>query len=144
MKTHVFRCRFGWTVHFSSQLQVQCPDINASFPFRGYWLLSFERRKLNSTETTKQMNRRKGIRQLIRNHTPLLILAFCAFHELIFAQSPQLNEWECDPRCTMISLGPALFITTLLDNERLIKGTYFSGASWEEPRNVVVKLAYHM
>ena len=42
------------------------------------------------------------------------------------------------------SLEPSLYVTNLLDNEHLIKGTYFSGASWEEPRNVVLKISYHM
>jgi hypothetical protein len=39
---------------------------------------------------------------------------------------------------------PSLYVTNILNNEHLIKGAYFSGASWEEPRNVVVKLAYHI
>ena len=42
------------------------------------------------------------------------------------------------------SLEPSLYITNLLNNEHLIKGAYFSGASWEEPRNVVFRLSYHM
>jgi len=42
------------------------------------------------------------------------------------------------------TLEPSLYITNLLDNEHLIKGAYFSGASWEEPRNVVFRLSYHM
>ncbi len=42
------------------------------------------------------------------------------------------------------SLEPSLNITNLLDHQHLIKGAYFSGASFEEPRNVVFKLSYHM
>jgi hypothetical protein len=42
------------------------------------------------------------------------------------------------------TLVPSLYITNLLDHEHLIKGTYFSGASWEEPRNVVLKMAVHV
>ena len=42
------------------------------------------------------------------------------------------------------SLEPSLYVTNLLDHEHLIKGTYFSVASWEEPRNVVFRLSYHM
>ena len=39
---------------------------------------------------------------------------------------------------------PSLYITTLLDHEHLIKGAYFSGASWEEPRNVILRLAVYI
>jgi hypothetical protein len=42
------------------------------------------------------------------------------------------------------TLQPSLYVTNLLDHEHLIKGAYFSGASWEEPRNVVFKIAYHI
>jgi hypothetical protein len=42
------------------------------------------------------------------------------------------------------SLEPSLYVTNLLDHEHLIKGAYFSGASWEEPRNVVVKVSVHL
>ncbi len=42
------------------------------------------------------------------------------------------------------SLEPSLYVTNLLDHDHLIKGTYFSGASWEEPRNVVFRLSYHI
>ncbi len=42
------------------------------------------------------------------------------------------------------SLEPSIYITNLLDNVHLIKGAYFSAASFEEPRNVVFKLAYHI
>lgn len=43
-----------------------------------------------------------------------------------------------------ISLEPSLYVTNLLDHAHLIKGAYFSGASWEERRNVVFKLACHV
>jgi hypothetical protein len=39
---------------------------------------------------------------------------------------------------------PSLFVTNLLDHEHLIKGAYTTGASWEERRNVVLKLAVHI
>ena len=39
---------------------------------------------------------------------------------------------------------PSLYVTNLLNNIHLIKGAYFSGASWEEPRNVVLRLAVHI
>ncbi len=42
------------------------------------------------------------------------------------------------------SLSPSLYITNLLDHDHLIKGAYFSGASYEERRNVIFKLAYHI
>ena len=42
------------------------------------------------------------------------------------------------------TLQPSIYITNLLDHEHLIKGAYFSGASWEEPRNIVFKLSYHI
>ena len=41
-------------------------------------------------------------------------------------------------------LDPSLYITNLLDHSHLIKGAYFSGASWEERRNVILKLAFHI
>jgi len=41
-------------------------------------------------------------------------------------------------------LEPSLYVTNLLDHDHLIKGAYFSGASWEEPRNVVFKLSVHV
>lgn len=43
-----------------------------------------------------------------------------------------------------ITIEPSLYITNLLDYEHLIKGAYFSGASWEERRNVVFKIAVHV
>ena len=42
------------------------------------------------------------------------------------------------------TLQPSIYITNLLNHEHLIKGAYFSAASWEEPRNVVFKLSYHI
>ncbi len=42
------------------------------------------------------------------------------------------------------SLEPSLFITNLLDHNHLIKGAYFSAASWEERRNVVFKVSVHV
>ena len=42
------------------------------------------------------------------------------------------------------TVEPSLYVTNLLNNIHLIKGAYFSGASWEEPRNVVLRLAVHV
>ncbi len=42
------------------------------------------------------------------------------------------------------TLEPSLYITNIFDHIHLIKGAYFSGASWEEPRNIVFKIAYHI
>jgi hypothetical protein len=42
------------------------------------------------------------------------------------------------------TLEPSLYITNLLDHGHLIKGAYFSGASWEERRDVVLKIAVHI
>ncbi len=42
------------------------------------------------------------------------------------------------------TLVPSLYMTNVLNNEHLIKGAYFSGASWEEPRNVVFKISVHV
>ncbi len=42
------------------------------------------------------------------------------------------------------TLEPSLYITNLLDHNHLIKGAFFSGASFEERRNVVLKLTYHI
>jgi TonB dependent receptor len=39
---------------------------------------------------------------------------------------------------------PSIYITNLLDHIHLIKGAYTTGASWEEPRNVVLKIAVHV
>jgi len=43
-----------------------------------------------------------------------------------------------------ITLEPSLYITNLFDHNHLLKGVYFSGAAWEERRNVVFKLALHI
>jgi outer membrane receptor protein involved in Fe transport len=40
------------------------------------------------------------------------------------------------------SLEPSLYVTNILDHAHLIKGTFFSGASFEERRNVTLKLKY--
>ncbi len=42
------------------------------------------------------------------------------------------------------TLEPSLYITNILDHNHLIKGAFFSGASFEERRNVVFKLTYHL
>jgi hypothetical protein len=42
------------------------------------------------------------------------------------------------------SLEPSMYVTNVLDYEHLLKGAYTTGASWEERRNVVFKLAVHM
>jgi hypothetical protein len=42
------------------------------------------------------------------------------------------------------TLEPSFYITNLLDHSHLLKGAYTTGASWEERRNVVVKLSAHM
>jgi TonB dependent receptor-like, beta-barrel len=39
---------------------------------------------------------------------------------------------------------PSLYVTNILDHIHLIKGAYTTGASWEEPRNVVLKLSVHI
>jgi hypothetical protein len=43
-----------------------------------------------------------------------------------------------------MTLEPSFYVTNLLDHDHLIKGAFFSGASYEERRNVVFKLAMHM
>ncbi len=43
-----------------------------------------------------------------------------------------------------VTLDPSLYITNLLDHDHLIKGAYFSGASWEERRNVILKISVHV
>jgi hypothetical protein len=42
------------------------------------------------------------------------------------------------------TLQPSLYITNLLDHEHLIKGAYFSAASYEERRNLIFKVAVHI
>jgi hypothetical protein len=41
-------------------------------------------------------------------------------------------------------LEPSLYVSNLLDHMHLIKGAYFSGASWEEPRKVILRIDVHM
>jgi hypothetical protein len=42
------------------------------------------------------------------------------------------------------SIEPSLYITNIFDHFHLIKGAFFSAASFEEPRNVVLKVSYHL
>ncbi len=42
------------------------------------------------------------------------------------------------------SIEPSLTITNLLDHAHLLKGAFFSSASFEERRNVVFKISYHL
>ncbi len=42
------------------------------------------------------------------------------------------------------TLEPSLYINNILDRSYIIKGAYFSGASWGEPRNVSLKLSLHI
>ncbi len=42
------------------------------------------------------------------------------------------------------SLEPSLYITNIFDHSHLIKGAFFSGASFEERRNVTFKLRYEL
>ncbi|MFZ0454985.1 MAG: TonB-dependent receptor [Ignavibacteriaceae bacterium] len=42
------------------------------------------------------------------------------------------------------TLEPSIYITNLFDHAHLIKGAFFSGASFEERRNVTFKIAYEM
>ena len=42
------------------------------------------------------------------------------------------------------TLEPSFYITNILDHNHLIKGAFFSGASFEARRNVVFKLTYHL
>jgi hypothetical protein len=37
-------------------------------------------------------------------------------------------------------IEPSLYINNLFDHNHLLKGAFFSGAAWEDPRNVVLKL----
>ena len=41
-------------------------------------------------------------------------------------------------------LEPSIYITNILDHSHLIKGSFFSGASFEERRNVTLKLQYEL
>jgi hypothetical protein len=47
-------------------------------------------------------------------------------------------------RFAATTLEPSLFITNLLDHLHLLKGSYFSGAAWEERRNVTFRLSLHI
>ncbi len=42
------------------------------------------------------------------------------------------------------TIEPSIYVTNLLDHSHLIKGAFFSGASFEERRNVVFKLTYEL
>jgi hypothetical protein len=42
------------------------------------------------------------------------------------------------------SIEPSLYINNIFDHAHLLKGAFFSGASFEERRNVVLKLSYHI
>jgi hypothetical protein len=42
------------------------------------------------------------------------------------------------------TIEPSVYITNIFDNDYLLKGAYFSAASFGERRNVVFKLAYHL
>ena len=41
------------------------------------------------------------------------------------------------------TVEPSVFINNVFDHEHLIKGAFFSGASFEERRNIMMKIAYH-
>lgn len=41
-------------------------------------------------------------------------------------------------------IQPSLYINNLFDHEHLIKGAFFSGASWEEPRSIMLKVLVHI
>jgi outer membrane receptor for ferrienterochelin and colicin len=42
------------------------------------------------------------------------------------------------------TLEPSIYITNIFDHEYLIKGAFFSGASFEAHRNIILKLSYHL
>jgi outer membrane receptor protein involved in Fe transport len=42
------------------------------------------------------------------------------------------------------TIEPSIFINNIFDHEHLIKGAFFSGASFEERRNLMVKVTYHI
>ena len=42
------------------------------------------------------------------------------------------------------TIEPSVYINNLLDHHHLIKGAFFSGASFEEPRNVTFNIKYHL
>jgi len=43
-----------------------------------------------------------------------------------------------------VTIEPSLYINNLFDHVHLIKGAFFSGASWEEPRSLMLKVAVHL
>ena len=43
-----------------------------------------------------------------------------------------------------VTMEPSLYVTNIFNHLHLLKGAFFSGASWEEPRNVTLKLAVHL
>jgi len=42
------------------------------------------------------------------------------------------------------SIEPSVYVNNLFDNDHLIKGAFFSGARFEDRRNVIFKLSYHI
>ena len=42
------------------------------------------------------------------------------------------------------TIAPSLFINNVLDHQHLLKGAFFSNASWEEPRNVILRVDVHL
>ncbi|MCL5029393.1 MAG: TonB-dependent receptor [Bacteroidetes bacterium] len=42
------------------------------------------------------------------------------------------------------TIEPSISITNLLDHEHLLKGAFFSSASFEERRNIIFKISYHL
>lgn len=42
------------------------------------------------------------------------------------------------------TIAPSLYVGNIFDNEHLLKGAYFSAASWEEPRNVILRVDVHL
>ncbi|HWF45183.1 MAG TPA: hypothetical protein VG537_11120 [Candidatus Kapabacteria bacterium] len=42
------------------------------------------------------------------------------------------------------TIAPSLYVGNVLDNEHLLKGAYFSAASWEETRNVILRVDVHL
>ena len=59
-----------------------------------------------------------------------------AIEAVLASETPMASLWMLTHTWTLAA--------NVLDNEHPIKGAYFSGASWEEPRNVVFRLSYHM
>jgi hypothetical protein len=42
------------------------------------------------------------------------------------------------------TIAPSLYVGNVLDHEHLLKGAYFSAASWEEPRNAILRVDVHL